>query len=78
MSLMGVKSPFPNFVCPGKLFEILAPFSSEQISDTRQTWYKVVQISFSPQPSVDTEIKDGSYNFLQEYNKLSLAKSLQA
>ena len=41
LSLMGVKSPFPDFECPGKLFEILAPFSSEQISDTRQTWYKV-------------------------------------
>ena len=41
LSLMGVKSPFPHFECPGKLFEILAPFSSEQILDTRQTWYKV-------------------------------------
>ena len=49
----------------------LFPQNKFQIRD--RLGIKLVQISFSPQPSVDTEIKDGSYNFLQEYNKLSLA-----
>ena len=73
---LSLLSPTSNVLENYLKYSRLFPQSKFQIRD--RLGIKLVQISFSPQPSVDTEIKDGSYNFLQEYNKLSLAKSLQA